>query len=49
LDYVGQDFEQRGIYKEGKVKVTRQDSPKSEKAKVAKKGSKEGKSQRSKQ
>ena len=49
LDYVSQDFEQRGVYKEEKVKVTKQDSPKSEKAKVAKKGSQKGKSQGSKQ
>jgi len=49
LDYVSQDFEQRGIYKEEKVKVTKQGSPKSEKAKVAKRGSKKEKSQGSKQ
>jgi aldehyde:ferredoxin oxidoreductase len=49
LDYVSQDFEQRGVYKEERVKVAKQDSPKSEKEKVAKKGSKKGKSQGSKQ
>jgi hypothetical protein len=49
LDYVSQDFEQRRIYKEKKVKVTKQDAPKSEKVKVTKKGSKKGKSQGSKQ
>jgi len=49
LDYVGQDFEQRGIYKEKKVKVNEQDSPKGEKTKVAKKDSKKGKGQSSKQ
>jgi aldehyde:ferredoxin oxidoreductase len=48
LDYVSQDFEQRGIYKEEKVKATKQDSPKGEKEKVTKKGSKKGKSQGSK-
>jgi len=48
LDYVSQDFEQRGVYKEAKVKVTKQDAPKSEKANVAKKGSKKRKSQGSK-
>ncbi|MCK4369418.1 MAG: hypothetical protein KAV68_07195, partial [Dehalococcoidales bacterium] len=49
LDYVSQDFEQRGVYKEKKVKVAKQDSTKSEKEKVAKKGSKKGKSQGNKQ
>ena len=49
LDYVSQDFEQREIYKEKKVKVTKQDSTKSEKAKVAEKDSKKGKSQSGKQ
>ena len=49
LDYVSQDFEQRGIYEEKKVKVAKQDSTKSEKEKVAKKGSKKGKSQGNKQ
>jgi aldehyde:ferredoxin oxidoreductase len=48
LDYVGQDLEQRGIYKEEKVKVTtKQDSPESEKENAAKRGSE--KSQGSKQ
>ncbi len=45
LDYVGQDLEQRGVYKEKKAKVTKQDSPKSQRAKVAKSGSKKAKSQ----
>jgi aldehyde:ferredoxin oxidoreductase len=49
LDYVSQDFEQRGIYKEKKVKVAEPDSTKSEKEKVAKKDSKKGKSQGNKQ
>jgi len=44
LDYVSQDFEQRGVYEEKKVKVAKQDSTKSEKEKVAKKGSKKEKS-----
>jgi aldehyde:ferredoxin oxidoreductase len=49
LDYVSQDFEQRGVYEEKKVKVAKQDSTKSEKERVAKKGSKKGKSQGKKQ
>jgi aldehyde:ferredoxin oxidoreductase len=49
LDYVGQDFEQRGVYKEGKVKATKQDSPESEKAEDVKKSSKKDKGQGSKQ
>jgi aldehyde:ferredoxin oxidoreductase len=49
LDYVSQDFEQRGVYKEKKVTVAKPDSIKSEKEKVAKKGSKKGKSQGNKQ
>jgi hypothetical protein len=50
LDYVGQDLEQRGVYKEEKVKVTtKQDSPESEKAEEAKKSSKKDKGQGSKQ
>jgi aldehyde:ferredoxin oxidoreductase len=49
LDYVSQDFEQRGVYKEEKVKVTKQDSPKGEKEEVAKRGSKKDKSQGSEQ
>ena len=48
LDYVGQDLEQRGVYKEGKVKVTKQDSPEGEKAEASKKDSKKDKSQGSK-
>ncbi|MCK4369402.1 MAG: hypothetical protein KAV68_07090 [Dehalococcoidales bacterium] len=49
LDYVSQDLEQRGIYKKKKVKVTKQDSPKSKKAKVAKRGPKKEKSQGNKE
>jgi aldehyde:ferredoxin oxidoreductase len=49
LDYVGQDLEQRGVYKEEKVKVTKQDSPESKKAEASKKESKKDKSQGSKQ
>jgi aldehyde:ferredoxin oxidoreductase len=49
LDNVSQDFEQRGVYKEKKVKLAKQDSTKSEKEKVAKKGSEKGKSQGNKQ
>jgi aldehyde:ferredoxin oxidoreductase len=48
LDYVSQDLEQRGIYKEKKVKVAKQDSPISKTAKVAKGDSKKEKSQGSK-
>jgi aldehyde:ferredoxin oxidoreductase len=48
LDYVSQDFEQRGVYAEEKVEVSEQDSAKSETAKVPKKGSEKGKSQGSK-
>jgi aldehyde:ferredoxin oxidoreductase len=43
LDYVGQDLEQRGIYKEEKVKVTKQDSAETEKAEASKKDSKKDK------
>jgi aldehyde:ferredoxin oxidoreductase len=50
LAYVSQDLEQRGIYKDEKVKVTtKQDSPESEKAEEAKKSSKKDKGQGSKQ
>ena len=49
LDYVSQDLEQRGIYKEKKVKVTKQDSPKNKKTKVAKRDSKKEKSQGNKE
>ncbi|MFO7996385.1 MAG: aldehyde ferredoxin oxidoreductase N-terminal domain-containing protein [Dehalococcoidia bacterium] len=48
LDYVSQDFEQRGVYAEEKVEVSEQDSAKSETAKVPKKGSEKGRSQGSK-
>jgi len=49
LSYVNEDFEQRGVYKQKKIKVTKQESTKSEKAEVAKKDSKKGKNQTSKQ
>ena len=49
LDYAGQDLEQRGVYKEEKVKVTKQASPKSKKATVAKRASKKEKSQGNKE
>jgi hypothetical protein len=49
LDYVSQDFEQRGVYQEKKAKVAKQDSPKSEKTQVAKGDSKKEKNQGSKE
>jgi aldehyde:ferredoxin oxidoreductase len=49
LDYVSQDLEQRGVYEEEKVKVTKQDSPESEEKEEAKRGSKKDKNQVSKQ
>jgi aldehyde:ferredoxin oxidoreductase len=49
LDYVSEDLEQRGVYKEKKAKVAKRESPKSKKAKVAKRDSKSEKSQGNKE